>query len=141
MKEENAIAKIDRSKAYKYDELNNDVSSVFYKTGSVGLFTAATSVGYYFKKRIPLPANDERQDIFQTSTLGGNSTSSFWVWKSIAMTQEGIVVLKSLKDVVSICQEYANYGIDYIYDVHKKSQDETRDYANQLYDILDDKCN
>ncbi len=138
MKEENAIAKIDRSKAHKYDELINDVGSIFYKSGSVSLFTAATSVGYYFKKRIPLPANNERQDIFQTSTLGDSSASSIWVWKSIAMTQDGIGVLKSLKDVVNICQEYANYGIDYLYDVHKKSQDETRDYANQMYDILDE---
>jgi len=121
-----------------YEELDGDMNSIFYKIGSVGLFTAATCIGYYFKNRTPLPANNERQDIFQTSTLGGSSASSIWIWKSIAMTQEGIDALRSLREVVKICQEFANYGIDYMYDIHKKSQNETRDYADLMYDILEE---
>ena len=136
---EDVHVKIDSSKKYKFEELNEDLSSLFYKSGQTTIFIAAACVGYYFKIRNPLPSGKDSSDLFITSTLGSGNSEKLWILKSIAMTELGIESLKDLKAVMKVCQEYANYGIDYIYDIHKTPDiDEAAEYSRMMKDILED---
>ena len=136
---EDVHVKIDLSKKFKYEELNDDLSSLFYKKGQTTIFIAASCIGYYFKKRIPLPSGKNSSDLFITSTLGSSNSDKLWILKSIAITELGIDSLKDLKAAIAICQEYANYGIDYIYDIHcTMDVDEAAEYSRMMKDILEE---
>lgn len=137
MSDDRATAVIDRSKSILYDELIRDESSVFYTSSKMNVFVMAACIGFYFKQIIPLPTGSERQDLFVTTTLGGDSQEKLWILKSIAVSLRGITVLKSMREIISVCQEYANFGIDYLYKIHKESDNETSEIAALMADSLD----
>ncbi len=138
MSDERATAMIDKSKSYMYDELIMDENSIFHNHTKTDVFILSSAIGYYFKNRVPLPTpSSEKQDLFVTTTLGGGSVDKIWIMKSIALAQTDITILKSMREVVKICQEFANFGIDYIYKVHKESDNEVSELANMMADALE----
>ncbi len=134
---EDVHIKIDSSKSVKYSTLNDDISSIFYKKGYTSIFIAAACVGYHSGSKAPLPPGKGSSDLFITSTLGSGNSEKLWILKSIAITELGIDALKDFKTSMKICQEYANCGIDLLYDIHTDSEDETKDYSRIMKDILD----
>lgn len=138
---EDVHVRIDVSKSSKYSKLNDDLSSIFYKRGQASIFIIATCIGFYFRKRIPLPPGKGSSDLFITSTLGSGNSEKLWILKAIAISELGIDSLKDFKNAIKVCQEYANFGIDYLYDIHEKSSDEVRDYTRMMKEIVDEKLN
>lgn len=130
--------KIDSSKSFKYSELNDDESSIFYKRGATTIFIAASCIGFYFRQRVNLPSGKNSSDLFITSTLGGENQTRLWILKSIAISEIGIDSLTDLKATMKICQEYANYGIDYLYQIHSNTDDETLELSKIMNDILEE---
>ena len=76
--------------------------------------------------------------MFITSTLGSGNSEKLWVLKAIAITELGIDSLRDLRASMKICQEYANYGINRLYDMHVNSSDELSEHSRKLNDILSD---
>lgn len=137
MSDERATAVIDRSKSEMYDELIRNESSVFYASTTTDVFITAASVGFFFKQTIPLPSGKKTKDIFVTTTLSSKNIDKLWIMKSIAISQRGIKILKSMRDIVSICEEYANFGIDYLYKIHTESGNEVSEIADLMAKSLD----
>lgn len=135
---EDVHVKIDSSKSTKYSELNEDLSSIFYKKGQTTIFIAAACVGYYFKQRTPLPPSKGSSDLFITSTLGSSNSEKLWILKAIAISEMGIDSLKDFKGTMKVCQEFANYGIDILYKMHAESDNECIEYSKIMKDILDE---
>lgn len=129
-----ADALIDKNKSYMYDEITEDLDSVFRSRTKTHVFVTAASIGYYFKKSTPLPTS--KQSLFVSTTLGDDSRYLLWIMKSIAISQVGIEVLKNMRDVMKICQEYANYGIDYLYNLHKESDNEIAEVVRLMMAAL-----
>ena len=134
---EDVHIKIDSSKSNMFSELNDDISSVFYKRGQASIFIAAACVGFYYKERVPLPPG-KSSDLFITSTLGSANSEKLWILEAIAISELGIDSLKDFKGAMKVCQEFANYGIDYLYKIHRDSDDEVVEYSKMLKNILDD---
>ena len=130
--------KIDSAKSPKFNELNEDMSSIFYKKGQTTIFIAAACIGFYFKERIPLPPGKASGDLFITSTLGSGNSTKLWILKSIGMADSGINSLKDFKSTMKVCQEYANYGIDYLYNIHRESDDEIGELFRKMNDVLEE---
>ena len=131
---ERADANIEKSKSEWYAELTKDSKSLFCGFSQTDLYVAAAAVGYYHKKRVPL---SEKQGLFQVQNM--KNQEGLWIIKSIGTATNGLESLKSLRDAVSICSEYANYGIDVIYRMYKDSDNlivETADILMDLHDSL-----
>ena len=96
----------------------------------------SAALGYYFKESKNIPPSN-RQDLFVTTTLGSGSADALWILKSIAISHSGIEILKSMRDIIKICDDYANSGIERLYKIHKDSDDEADDIAMLIADSLD----
>ena len=130
---ERADSYIEDSKSFKYTALVEDSNSVFYKRNRTDVYVAATAVGYYLKKREKI---EKKHGLFVSTTLGKNSESNIWILKSIGIATLGIDCLKDFKSILNVCDEYANAGIDFIYDVHTESENEANDFASKMIDVL-----
>jgi|GEM_PF-2918482 len=133
MSDERADGLIEKGKSHMYDELVDDQNSLFFGSNKTDVFMAAASVGYFFKKSSPVK---EAQSLFVSTTLGRDK-EKIWLMKSIALSQRGISVLKSMREVVKICQEFANEGIDKLYEIHKTSENEISDIVAIMVEALD----
>ena len=139
MSDERATVEIDRSKSDIYDSLTKDESSFMFGVNKVDVFILAAAIGFHEKQFKELPkAKKDRQDLFVTTlTLKGDNR--IWILKSIAIASStSIEVLKNMGDVISVCEKYANYGIDYLDSLHKNSDNETDDIAIRMMDVLDE---
>lgn len=137
MSEDRATARIDRDKSFKYDELVRDKSSFLSGSSKTDVYILAASIGYYDKKKTPLPSG--KQDLFVTTTLGSGADARKWMLKSLAIaTASDIAILKSMTDMIEICDAYANYGIDVLYDIHKNSDDEISDVVDRMIEVLEE---
>ena len=123
---------IEEEKIPKYQEIIDREDSPFFKAGLIDVFIASAAIGYYYKKREPVK---HQHQLFRTFTIGSNE--KLWLMKSIAVSDCGLTVLKSMKDVMKINQEFANVGIDYLYDWHK-GDDIFTSLVDMMSDILDE---
>ncbi len=129
---ERADASIEKSKSEMYIALTKDSKSLFYGFTQTDLYIAAAAVGYHDKKRIPIK---DRQGLFQVQNM--KNQEGLWIIKSIGAATNGLESLKSLRDAVSICSEYANHGIDVLYQMYTDSDNlivETADILMNLHD-------
>ena len=63
---------------------------------------------------------------------------NLWMLKSIAIAAGGIDVLKDLRQVAAIVEEYANAGVDILYEKHQNnSDDEIYSMAAELIEIME----
>ncbi len=129
---ERADANIEKSKSEMYIALTKDPKSLFFGFNQSDLYVAAAAVGYHDKKRVPL---SEKQGLFQVQNM--KNQEGLWIIKSIGTATNGLDSLKSLKDAVSICSEYANHGIDVLYRMYKDSDNLVVETADILMDIHD----
>lgn len=135
---ERADAYIDSSKSYMYNILVDDTNSLFYHKNKTEVYVAAASIGFYFKKSDKIPSSN-KQALFVSTTLGKSSVNLLWILKSIGISVDGIDSLNDLRKVMSLCDEYANYGIEYIYDIHtNRTSTEANELASTMADILDE---
>ena len=137
MTDERATTKIDREKSYMYDEIVMDENSIFHSQNKTSVYVMSVALGYYFKESKDIPSSN-RQDLFVTTTMGSGSTDALWILKSIAISHSGIEILKSMRDIIKICDNYANSGIEHLYKIHKGSDDEADDIAMLMADALND---
>lgn len=137
MTDERATTKIDREKSYMYDEIVMDENSIFHNQSKTSVYVMSVALGYYFKESKDIPSSN-RQDLFVTTTMGSGSTDALWILKSIAISHSGIEILKSMRDIIKICDNYANSGIEHLYKIHKDSDDEADDIAMLMADALND---
>ena len=137
MTDERATTKIDREKSYMYDEIVMDENSIFHSQNKTSVYVMSVALGYYFKESKDIPSSN-RQDLFVTTTMGSGSTDALWILKSIAISHSGIEILKSMRDIIKICDNYANSGIEHLYKIHKDSDDEADDIAMLMADALND---
>lgn len=136
MSDEKATAAIDRQKAEMYNQIVMDENSIFHNHSKTDVYVMSAALGYYFKESIPIPSSS-RQDLFVSTTLGSGSADKLWIMKSIAMANSGVEVLKSMKEVIKICDGYANAGIDRLYNTHKVADDEADDIAMLIAEALE----
>jgi hypothetical protein len=132
---ERADANIEKSKSEMYVELVKDSKSLFYGFNQSDVYVAAAAVGYHDKKRIPI---SDRQGLFQVQNM--KNQEGLWIIKSIGAATNGLESLESLKDAVSICSEYANYGIDVLYNMYKVSDNLIVETAEILMDLHESIC-
>ena len=134
MTDERATASIDKEKSYMYDEIVMDDNSIFKSHSKTDVYVMAATLGFYFKESIEVK---NKQDLFVSTTLGSDSSEKIWIMKSLAISNSGLDVLKSMKEIVKICDAYANAGIDRLYQMHKTSDDEASELAIMMKDALD----
>lgn len=132
MPDTRADAHIEKSKVGYYDALVGDPSSIFRGKTRTAVFVSAAAVGYYYGKREKL--NGQKHTLFVASLSADENL--IWILKSIAVSIEGISVLNDFKKVISIAEEYANAGIDKLYETHRDSDDELFETVNMLSDII-----
>lgn len=130
---ERADSYIEDTKSFKYTDLVEDPNSIFYKRNRTDVYVAAAAIGFYNKKREKIV---KKHGLFVSTTLGKNSESNIWILKSIGIATLGIDCLKDFKSIINVCDEYANSGIDFIYDVHTGSDDEVKEFASMMIDVL-----
>ena len=131
---EDVTAHIEKSKKPYYDAIIETEGSPFFGHKATDVFVTAAAVGYYLEKREPVK---DKHDLFRTFSLS-NEQNRMWLLKSIAMAIEGVDVLKDLKTVIRIGEEFANFGIDYLYEMHTDGSDVTVRLANSMFEILDE---
>lgn len=124
---------IDKSKREMYDYLTEDGCSIFYNHKDTEVFVAAAAMGFYYKKREPI--RGIRHSLYPMN-LYRPDNPNLWMLKSIAIATGGIDVLRNLKDVAAIVEEYANAGIDILYE-RSKNPDELDSMTYELMEILD----
>lgn len=124
---------IDKSKREIYDHLTGDVDSIFYNRKDVDVFVAAAAIGFYFRKKEPIRGT--KHSLFPMN-LYSSDNPNLWMLKSIAIATDGIDVLRNLKDVATIVGEYANAGIDILYE-RSKNPDELDSMTYELLEIID----
>lgn len=133
---ERADANIDKEKVYMYTALTTEEHSIFYKHHTSDVFVAAAAIGYYEHKSEKLkPGN--KYGLFIVNNMAKNS-SGYWILKSIGVSQLGIDSLKNLREVINLCQDYANYGIEVLYNLHKNSSNEEQEIVDKMLNILED---
>ncbi|AIZ56884.1 hypothetical protein Mpt1_c10120 [Candidatus Methanoplasma termitum] len=125
---------IEKEKSHLYDAIVDDVNSPFYKHSKTDVFVAAAAIGYYYKKSVTLAT--PKQDLFVLSTLSRDEKGRLWIMKAIALSMGGLEVLKDMKEIVKICEGYANYGIDWLYKLHDDEVDISAALSEIMGDIL-----
>jgi len=135
MSNERATAHIDKSKNSKYNTLVDTADSLFYKNNKSDVYIIAATIGFYYHRREKIAA---KQDLFVSTTLGKGSEENSWILKSLAIATEGIDILGKTKEIYQICDEYANYGIDVLYQQYLDADDKLTSSADLLMDKLDE---
>lgn len=130
-----ADAYISKDKSKLYVALVGDENSIFYKHTQTDVYVAAAAIGYYHKKSEKITPS-LKQGLFVSTTLGKDSSNNLWILKSIAIANKGIESLNNMREVISLCDEYANCGIDIIYKIHTESTDEINEMASMMMDVL-----
>lgn len=133
MNDVRAETNIDKSKREIYDHLTGNACSIFYNRKSVEVFVAAAAIGFYYKKREPIKG--VKHSLYPMN-LYRSDDPNLWMFKSIAIATDGVDVLRNLKNVASIVEEYANAGIDILYE-RSKNADELYSMAHELLEILE----
>lgn len=133
MSDVRAEMNIDKSKHEIYKHLIEDECSIFYNQGYTEVFVAATATGFYYKKREPIRGS--KHSLYPMNLYPSNN-SDLWMLKSIAIAADGIDVLRNLRDVATIVEEYANAGIDILYE-RSKNPDELDSMTYELLEIID----
>jgi len=131
---EDATAHIEKNKRAYYDTIVETDGSPFFKQKATDVFVTAAAIGYYLEKREPVK---DKHDLFRTFSLS-DEKSRMWLLKSIAMAVEGVDVLRDLKRVIIICEEFANSGIDYLYEMHTDGSDVAQRLSDTMFEILDE---
>lgn len=126
---------IDKGKRDLYTSLTEDEDSLFYKCKDTEVFVAATTVGYYHKKREPIKGT--KHSLYPMSMFKSDD-ANLWILKSVAIAAGGIDVLRSLREVATIVEEYANAGIDILYERHHNNpESEIYSMVAELMDIIE----
>ena len=133
---ERADANIDKEKVYMYNALTTEEHSIFYKRHTSDVFVAAAAIGFHDRQSEKLkPGN--RYGLFIVNNMSKNSPG-YWILKAIGVSQLGIDSLKNLSEVVNVCQDYANYGIEVLYKLHKYSSNEEQEIVDKMLTILEE---
>lgn len=125
---------ISSEKSKKYDALVDDPHSIFYKHNKSQVYIIAAAYGFHYNLRTPIEG--KKQQLFVSTTFSSDNSRLIWILKSLGIHVDGIESLKNSSKMASLCDEYANAGIDELYRIHKDSDDEPRDYAREMIDIL-----
>ena len=126
---------IDKNKRDIYMKLTEDEGSLFYKRKDTEVFVASAAIGFYYKKRKPITGT--KHSLYPMSMYRSDDPN-LWMLKSIAIAAGGIDVLKDLRQVAAIVEEYANAGVDILYEKHQNnSDDEIYSMAAELIEIME----
>lgn len=125
-----STARISKEKSHLYDKLVKEESSPFYGKDKTLVFITAAALGFNEKKKSSLTG--DRQDLFVVNLL--KDKEQLWIMKSIAISADGVDVLKELKKVTQICEEYANEGIHILMDIYNSEVDPSRRLAEMMTD-------
>jgi len=121
---------VDESKHHKFSELAEE--DIFKTMKSVFLY--AMAIGFYKKLKIPLKKKKNSIPSSSISEPDEKWTKERWLLNAIALTEtEDINIILDGEKVAHIAEEYANYGIDILYDVFKNPH---KNYPKS-YQILD----
>ena len=127
---------ISADKSKKYDALVEEPHSVFYKHNKSQVYIIAAAYGFHYNKKSPIEG--KKQQLFVSTTFSSDNSHLIWILKSLGVYADGIDSLRNVNTMASLCDEYANAGIDELYRIHKESDDEIRDYALTMISILQD---
>lgn len=127
---------ISAEKSKKYDALVDDPHSIFYKHNKSQVYIIAAAYGFYYNLRAPIEG--KKQQLFVSTTFSSDNSHLIWILKSLGIFLDGIESLRNSNTMASLCDEYANAGIDELYRIHKNSDDEQRDYVMMMIGILQD---
>ena len=123
-----ATARISKEYSLIYDKITTDELSPFKDKDKTLVFVTAAAIG--FKENKKSSNSGERQDLFVVNLL--KDKEILWLMKAIAMSAEGVEVLKDLKKVTQICEEYANEGLHLLMDICESGKDNTISLAEAM---------
>lgn len=125
---------ISAEKSKKYEDLVDDPHSIFYKHTKSQVYIIAAAWGFYYNLRAPIEG--KKQQLFVSTTFSSDNSRLLWILKSLGVYAKGIDSLRDSGSMATLCDEYANAGIDELHKIHKESDNEQRDYAITLIQIL-----
>jgi len=106
----------DQTKHELYKRLVETKTSPFYKKTMKDIFILSAAMGYYYGVRKPLGKRRDIADILVFTEV------DWWILNSIAFATIGdLRIITDRAKVLDIAEEYANWGIDLLYDLVIKS--------------------
>lgn len=129
-----------------YDKSNNDIekfystvngcitekSSIFYKRRQLDIFLLAMAIGIDQNNREPIktPSDSIRRDALEEKEV--------WMMCCVALaTVPQLDILADSKELLRICQEYANGGIKTLMAIEKVGSHTTLEYENFLKEMIE----
>lgn len=136
MSSESATVRIEEQKSCMFKELTTEEGSIFYKHSETEVFVVAASIGFYRKEQKKLAS--KKSDLFVTMTLSKDNADKLWIMKAIAISHEcSLEVIDDMRKVAEICEEYANAGIDILYEQYKNGHG-IDDLSELMQNAVDD---
>ena len=102
---------LDKPKRERFDHLKADAVSILKGLDLGDVFIQAMALGRKEKRRVPL---DDPYPLINTNTF---SEEQEWLIKAVAIAETGTLdALNDPRQMLKIAEEYANGGIDILYD-------------------------
>jgi dnd system-associated protein 4 len=115
---------LEKSKKEKYDRLEQDASSILKGCEHAEVFIQAMALAVKEGSKTPL---DDSYPLINMSSL---SEEQEWLIKALAIAETGgVEILNQPKQMAKIAEEYANAGIDILFD---RTYRGTGEYAKRL---------
>lgn len=119
---------LDKAKRDKYDRLESDASSILKDSEHAEVFIQAMAVAVNEGTRMEL---DDPYPLINMSSL---TEEQEWLIKAVAVAEtKGVEVLTQPRMMVKIAEEYANAGIDILFD---RTYRVVGEYAKRLEEEL-----
>ena len=127
--------KSDSSIEFFYSSITGSVTekaSIFFNKRQIDIFLLAMAIGMEQKNRekIKKPSDSIRRDALTEKEV--------WMMCSVALAEDSrLDVLANSKELIKICQEYANGGIKTLMALEKSGNDLRGQYEDFLTDVIE----
>ncbi len=117
-----------------YSSINGTITekgSIFYGKKQTDIFLLAMAIGKEEENRVKLKKHSEsiRRDALEEKEV--------WMMCSVALAEESSLdILAKSKDLIKICEEYANGGIKTLMAENKRGSDISSPYEDFLEEVI-----
>ncbi len=119
---------LDKAKRDKYDRLESDASSILKGSEHAEVFMQAMALGVRERSKKPL------DDPYPLINMSSVTEEQEWLIKAVAVAEAGgVEILNQPRQMIKIAEEYANGGIDLLFDRTYRGPGE---YAKRLEEEL-----
>lgn len=124
---------VEKGKEKKYKKLKDEPASPFHKRELLDIFLCALALGYLYRERRPI---EKKEGLILTKTIA-NNRNAISLFISIGVAERGsLSVIGNMKEIFQIVEEYANGGIDILFDLVFKPGDPLKELEVKAIEIL-----